>query len=406
MPTPKPGVIAFQRLVVAAYPNTGLGGISRGCDVGGQSEHKEGRAWDWGVSIADAGQKRAAEDLIDWLTATDRYGNEDAIARRLGIMYLIWNKRIFFPGSGWRTYCVMRRGSCVDPQDGGARSPHTDHVHFSFTWAGAYKETTFWHPERTYLTDAVALPSSSAVWSVGANGGVMSANGAPYLGDKSDEWLDKPAVAIAATPSGGGYWVSNARGKVFAFGDAIRRGSVDGKTQVADIAAHPSGRGYWIVSEGGRVFSFGKIPHPGSVTDLESPVVGIEPTVTGKGYWLLTQAGRVVPLGDAQSYGDASANAIGMTRTATGLGYWIATETGEVQAFGDATPFGSLESAPNSPVTAIVPSPTRLGYDLITAQGNSFEFGDALPVRLSHGAGQYSVAATLLDLSSLIASDL
>ncbi|MEA2434705.1 MAG: hypothetical protein QOG54_2162 [Actinomycetota bacterium] len=405
-PTPKPGVVAFQRMVVGAYPNTGLGGISRACNVGGQSEHKEGRAWDWTASYSDAGQRRSANELIDWLIASDRYGNEAAIARRLGIMYIIWNKRIFFPGSGWRTYCVTRHGACVDPDDHGVRDPHTSHVHFSFTWAGAYKQTTFWHPERTYLADATALPSTSATWSVGGNGGVMPANGAPYLGDKSDEWLDKPAVAITSTPSGNGYWLSNARGKVFAFGDAPRRGSVTGKTQVADMAAHPSGRGYWIVSEGGRVFSFGKIPSFGSAKDLTTPAVGIESTTTGKGYWILAQNGRVVPFGDAQSFGDGSDDAVGMVRTSTGLGYWIATESGRVNAIGDAVALGSLDTAPKSPVTAIVASPTRLGYDLITTQGNSFAFGDALPMTLSHSAGLYAVASTLLDLSSLAASDL
>jgi hypothetical protein len=50
-PTPKPGVVGFQEIVLAAYPSTSSYGISRDCSIGGRSEHKEGRAWDWGVAV-------------------------------------------------------------------------------------------------------------------------------------------------------------------------------------------------------------------------------------------------------------------------------------------------------------------------------------------------------------------
>src|SRR5688500_12126752 len=136
-PSPKPGVVAFQQMVLRAYPSTGPGGISRACNVGGQSEHKEGRAWDWSVSVANGVHRAAVSDLFDWLLEEDRLGNKHARARRLGIMYMIWNKRIWSTWGGWDTYCVMKRGTCIDPDDKGARHPHTDHVHFSFTWAGA-----------------------------------------------------------------------------------------------------------------------------------------------------------------------------------------------------------------------------------------------------------------------------
>ncbi|REE97866.1 hypothetical protein [Thermomonospora umbrina] len=130
-PGGKPGVVEFRDLVLAAYPGTTNLGISRACGSGGQSEHKEGRAWDWGVRVN--GQGHLADDLIYWLHATDRHGNRHALARRFGIMYMIWNRRIWMANraeAGWQPY----RGS----------SPHTDHIHFSFSWAGARKETTWW----------------------------------------------------------------------------------------------------------------------------------------------------------------------------------------------------------------------------------------------------------------------
>jgi hypothetical protein len=132
-PTAKPGVADFSKRVLAAYKGTRSLGIVRACKVGGSSEHKEGRAWDWGVSAYDASDRARVGDLMGWLLATDRYGNKHAIARRLGIQYVIWNKRIwgsYAASSGWRKYT--------------GPNPHTDHVHFSFTWAGANRQTSFW----------------------------------------------------------------------------------------------------------------------------------------------------------------------------------------------------------------------------------------------------------------------
>ena len=53
-PTAKPGVANFAARLLAAYPSTRSLGIVRACSVGGRSEHKEGRAFDWGVSANTA----------------------------------------------------------------------------------------------------------------------------------------------------------------------------------------------------------------------------------------------------------------------------------------------------------------------------------------------------------------
>jgi hypothetical protein len=81
-PDAKPGVVGFQDLVLATYPATPSWGISRDCSIGGTSEHKEGRAWDWGVAVSDDSEHVA--------------------------------------------------------------NPHTDHTHFSFSWEGARKQTSYW----------------------------------------------------------------------------------------------------------------------------------------------------------------------------------------------------------------------------------------------------------------------
>ncbi len=101
-PTAKPGAVALRDLLEQTYPVTSALGIGRDCNVGGTSEHKEGRAYDWGVNAFDPAQKAMAEDLLAWLLATDAHGNVNAMARRLGIMYMIWNRQI------WKSYGTNR----------------------------------------------------------------------------------------------------------------------------------------------------------------------------------------------------------------------------------------------------------------------------------------------------------
>ena len=138
-PSPKPGVVDFANLLLASYPSSGSSGISRDCDVRGPSEHKEGRAFDWAVSVSNPKQRAAAENALAALLATDEHGNEHAYFRRFGLMYIIWNGRIFsssYPEAGWRRYACNPAASYDDC--------HTRHVHFSFSRAGAQRQTSWW----------------------------------------------------------------------------------------------------------------------------------------------------------------------------------------------------------------------------------------------------------------------
>jgi hypothetical protein len=132
-PSPKPGVAGFRRIVLASFPGTPSFGISRNCSVGGRSEHKEGRAWDWGVAATDPGGRAAAGQVLRWLFRAEPTGRRWAMVRRLGVMYIIYNRRIwasYRAEEGWRPYV--------------GTNPHTDHIHFSFSWAGARKQTSYW----------------------------------------------------------------------------------------------------------------------------------------------------------------------------------------------------------------------------------------------------------------------
>jgi len=134
--TAQPGVVDFRDLLNATY-GTHTSGIVRACGVGDTSEHKEGRALDYSLSVTNDGERAVADDVLGWLLATDQHGNPHAMARRLGLMYIIWNHRIwasYRASEGWRPY------SC----DGTASGCHTNHIHFSFGWPGALRQTTWW----------------------------------------------------------------------------------------------------------------------------------------------------------------------------------------------------------------------------------------------------------------------
>ncbi len=130
-PTAKPGTRQLAAWLMRTYPGTGSSGIVRACSAGGRSEHKEGRAFDWKVNYYNARQRAHAQDFLRQLTATDRHGNKYALARRMGVMYAIWDNRIFsMTGPGWKPY----RGA----------SAHRDHVHISLNWNGALARTSFY----------------------------------------------------------------------------------------------------------------------------------------------------------------------------------------------------------------------------------------------------------------------
>jgi peptidoglycan hydrolase-like protein with peptidoglycan-binding domain len=131
-PTVKPGTDALRAMLLATYGGRDLG-VTRSCDVGALSEHKEGRAFDWGLSAAKPAEKAIAEQFIGWLLAKGPGGGGGYNARRLGVMYVIWDGKIwssYRAAEGWRAYT-------------GGES-HSDHIHLSLSWAGAMKRTSWW----------------------------------------------------------------------------------------------------------------------------------------------------------------------------------------------------------------------------------------------------------------------
>jgi len=55
--------------------------------------------------------------------------------------------------------------------------------------------------------------------------GIFTFGDAPFLGSMGGHHLNAPVVAMAATPSGLGYWLVAADGGIFSYGDAAFDGS-------------------------------------------------------------------------------------------------------------------------------------------------------------------------------------
>jgi hypothetical protein len=136
---------------------------------------------------------------------------------------------------------------------------------------------------------------------------VFSFGDARFFGSTGNKHLNKPIISIAATRSGGGYWLLASDGGVFSFGDARFHGSTGNlhlNSPVISMAAAPSGAGYWLVASDGGIFSFG-VPFYGSVPGLGlcRPASGtqIRPSLTGHGYFVVARSGQVFGFGDAKA---------------------------------------------------------------------------------------------------------
>ncbi len=157
--SPQPGPVAFAKLLNETYGKH-VYGILRTC----AAEHGEGRALDWMLNASDPASLALGNALTRWLAAPDSQGRQGAMARRFGINYIIWNRqmwRAYDPSRGWAPYYGV--------------SPHTDHIHISFTWDGAYSRNSWW--TGTAVTDYLTGPLNSPP----PPPPVMTASGYPWL---------------------------------------------------------------------------------------------------------------------------------------------------------------------------------------------------------------------------------
>ncbi len=143
-PKPKPGAVTLGHWIVDTFGGR-FGGVGRACTAS-TSEHEEGRAFDWTLDATTKADRQRASRFLRRIFATDADGNEHALARRTGIMYVIWND------SMWASYDRFERegylaGSCPSRKRCSKTLRHRDHVHVSLSRAGG-RGATSWYDGR------------------------------------------------------------------------------------------------------------------------------------------------------------------------------------------------------------------------------------------------------------------
>ena len=148
-----------------------------------------------------------------------------------------------------------------------------------------------------------ATPSGGGYWLVARDGGIFTYGAATFEGSAGALSLDAPVIGMAATPSGGGYWLVARDGGVFTYGDARYFGSLGRDRRCpAPWSAWPPRRraaGYWL--------AVGSEP-------LAGEVVGIDPGHNGLNY----SAPGVI---DAPVFNGTGTESCDTTGTATDSGY-------------------------------------------------------------------------------------
>ena len=208
------------------------------------------------------------------------------------------------------------------------------------------------------------------------------------LSDPVNARLDRDEAEATIEASDRGYWMVASDGGVFSFGDTDFLGSTGDiplNSPVVGMAPTVKGNGYWMVAADGGIFSFGDAPFLGSTggVKLNRPIVGMAANPAGNGYWLVASDGGIFSFGDAPFRGSTGGYRlnrpiVGMAANPAGNGYWMVASDGGIFSFGDAPFLGSTGGIRlQRPIVGMVPTPTGRGYWLVASDGGVFTFGDA-----------------------------
>ena len=229
-----------------------------------------------------------------------------------------------------------------------------------------------------------ATPDGGGYWITSYLGQVVACGDAPNLGSISVA-ITKPIVGMAATASGNGYWLVASDGGVFSFGDAVFHGSTGAmhlNKPIVGMAVDQTGNGYWLVASDGGIFSFGDAVFQGSTgaIRLNKPVVGMATDSTTGGYWLVASDGGIfafnAPFDGSMGATPLTRPVVGMASTSDGGGYWLVAGDGGIFSFGDALFQGSTGAIQlNKPIVQMAPDVPTGGYWFVASDGGIFSFG-------------------------------
>ena len=318
---------------------------------------------------------------IQWFLDTNLDGNPDAVATldadSAGSLHAVMQRYsdqfVYCAGAGSYTaahdYLATFRAGCT---------PGISHFRWSVIMT--YDNAS---PQNDVAPDLSFAPlltlGKVGYWMLGGDARVY-AFGASFAAAPT-AWA---AVAMTAKLDGSGYWVVDARGRVFTrgtaqpFGGAPALGAFE---VITTISATPTGAGYWLFSNRGRVFAYGDArPHGGlGAVRLNGPIVASAATPTGLGYYMVGSDGGVFAFGDARFRGSMGGRhlnqpVVGIASTLDNAGYWLVASDGGVFAF--SAPFrGSMGSVPlNQPVDGLVAYGN--GYLMVAADGGVFDYSN------------------------------
>jgi hypothetical protein len=194
----------------------------------------------------------------------------------------------------------------------------TDGGEFAFGDAGYYGSLPGlgYHPAGSGLPKSlnapidamVASPDGKGYLMVAQDGGVFAFGDAQYHGScPAIGSCNGTVVAVIPNKGETGYWVVTSTGHVYGFGTgSLGQPAGQNSSPITGAAATPSGNGYYVVDALGQVFSYGDANKPGSLPNMVrgDSVVGIVPVDTGTGYWLMTAEGEVFSYGGAPKDGE------------------------------------------------------------------------------------------------------
>lgn len=138
-----PGTQELTRWVNRSFRGGTARATLRACTSGGTSEHKDGRALDWTMSATSKRDRVTVRSFMNKLFATDTEGNTHALARRMGVMYVIWNDRIWSSYRQFQPRDYLSSG-CKSRATCSRTLRHRDHVHISMSIDGGRGRTSWY----------------------------------------------------------------------------------------------------------------------------------------------------------------------------------------------------------------------------------------------------------------------
>ena len=139
-PRPKPGSVYLSTWLVKHYGGS-RGRIGSACSKS-VSEHQEGRAVDWTNDATTKAARKRVAAFMDDAFGPDHRDRPAALARRMGIMYVIWDDRIYSAWNGFEPEKYLS-SSCTKLKTCSKTLRHRDHVHVSLTRQGGFGKTSF-----------------------------------------------------------------------------------------------------------------------------------------------------------------------------------------------------------------------------------------------------------------------